>query len=40
MTFVLRQLMGKHWDYDTPMYVAFLDLENASEESHYHCFTC
>ena len=29
MTFVLRQLMEKHWDCDTPMYLAFLDLEKA-----------
>ena len=29
MTFVLRQLMEKHWEYDTPMYLEFLDLENA-----------
>ena len=26
MTFVLRQLMEKHWEYDTPMYLAFLYL--------------
>ena len=26
MAFVPRQLMGKHWEYDTPMYVDFLDL--------------
>ena len=29
MTFVLRQLMEKHWEYDTPMYLPFLDLEKA-----------
>ena len=29
MTSVLRQLMEKHWEYDSPMYLAFLDLENA-----------
>ncbi len=29
MTFVLRQLMEKHCEYDTPMYLAFLDLEKA-----------
>ena len=29
MTFVLRQLMEKHWEYDMPMYLAFLDLEKA-----------
>ena len=29
MTFLLRQLMEKHWEYDTPMYLAFLDLEKA-----------
>ena len=29
MTFVLTQLMEKHWEYDTPMYLAFLDIEKA-----------
>ena len=29
MTFVLRQLMEKHWAYDTPMHLGFLDLEIA-----------
>ena len=29
MTFVFRQLMEKHWEYDTPMYLAFLNLEKA-----------
>ena len=29
MTCVLRQLMEKHWEYDTPMYLAFLDLEKS-----------
>ena len=29
MTFVLRKLMEKHWEYDTPMYFVFLDLEKA-----------
>ena len=29
MTFVLRQLMEKHWEYDTPMYLAFQDLDKA-----------
>ena len=32
MTFVLRQLMEKHWEYDTPMYLAFLDLEKAFDQ--------
>ncbi len=29
MTFVLRQLMEKHWEYDMPMYLAFLGPEKA-----------
>ena len=29
MRFVLRHLMEKHWEYDTPMYLAFLDIEKA-----------
>ena len=33
MTFVLRQLMEKHWEYDTPMYLAFLYLDNAFDTS-------
>ena len=34
MTFVLRQLMGKHWEYNTSMYLAFLDLEKVLTEYH------
>ena len=33
MTFVLRQLMEKHWEYDTPMFLTFLGLENAISPS-------
>ena len=29
MTFVLTQLMEKHWEYARPMYLAFLDQEKA-----------
>ena len=32
MTFVLRQLMEKRWEYDTPMYFALLDLERAFDQ--------
>ena len=29
MTFVLRQLMEIHWEYDIPMHLAFVDLTHA-----------
>ena len=29
MTFVLRQRMEKHWEYETPMYLAVLGIEKA-----------
>ena len=29
MTFVLRQLIEQHWEYDTPMCLAFLHIEKA-----------
>ena len=34
LTFVLRQFMEKHWEYDTPMYLGFLDLEKHLTEYH------
>ena len=29
MTFVFKQLMEKHWEYDTPMYLVSLGPEKA-----------
>ena len=32
MTFCSQTTHGNHWEYDTPMYLAFLDLEKAFGE--------
>ena len=29
MNFALRQLIEKHWEFNKPLYIAFLDLEKA-----------
>ena len=29
MIFALRQLIEKHWEFNKPLYIAFLDLEKA-----------
>lgn len=29
MVFTLRRIMDKHWEYNKPLYIAFIDLEKA-----------
>ena len=35
MMFALRQLIEKHWEFNHPLYVAFLDLEERKRSTGY-----